>query len=107
MYTFLMLIHSMHVWKTTCMHAMKLSITYYYNNNIIQSFSILIHSFLYSVTYILGMSTGNLITPKYFLLIMPIHWRRNDLYFGRLIQYYVQFMCSIITGLICDQANID
>ena len=27
------------------------------------------------------------------------HWRRNDLYFGGggLIQYHVQFMCSIIT----------
>ena len=43
--------------------------------------------------------------------LQKFHWRRNDLYFGGgggggLIQYHVQFMCSIIACLIHDQANI-
>ena len=33
----------------------------------------------------------------YYIYVYIYHWRRNDLYFGGLIQYHVLFMCSGIT----------
>ena len=34
------------------------------------------------------------------------HWRRNDLYFGGLIQFHVQYN-NFITMYVYDQVNID